>query len=446
MPCMRNQTWIAGVLALVGVAGGAVWWTQRDAADAVQYRTARIERGALAATVSASGILNPVSLVTVGTQVSGQIKSIHVDFNTVVKAGQLMAQIDPETFEYRVRSAQADVDAAQALVTTAQAGTLVSHAAVSRAQTELTEAQRAHARHLSLVSQQFIAQSEADKSQAAVNTAIEWLKSAQAQWGVSEAQVRSAQANVAQRQAALAQARVDLARTRITSPMEGIVVKRAVEKGQTVAASLQAPELFIIAQNLSDMQVESSVDEADVGRVRVGQKARFTVDAFAGQTFEGEVRQVRQAAQNVANVVTYVVVVAFNNSGGHLLPGMTANVRIVTEQRDDVLKLPNAALRVRLSGVEPLQTPRSTDFAAGSGKGTAAESPGTRGRIYLLGDDGKPRAYSVRLGLSDGTSTECLLPPDAPEAVDVKAGALVITSVLAGAATRPPAPAARAPF
>jgi hypothetical protein len=159
---------------------------------------------------------------------------------------------------------------------------------------------------------------------------------------VTEAQIKSAQAGVAQREAALAQARIDLARTRITSPVNGIVIKRAIEKGQTVAASLQSPELFVIAQNLQDMQVDASIDESDVGRIRTGQKATFTVDAFPGQTFEGTVRQVRKAAQNVANVVTYVAVVGFSNTGGRLLPGMTANVRVITDQRESVLKVPNA--------------------------------------------------------------------------------------------------------
>jgi HlyD family secretion protein len=184
---------------------------------------------------------------------------------------------------------------------------------------------------------------------------------------VTNAQVKSAQANVAQRDAALAQARIDLQRTKITSPVNGIVIKRAIEKGQTVAASLQSPELFVIAQNLSDMQVDASIDEADVSRIRTGQRATFTVDAFPGQTFEGEVRQVRKAAQNVANVVTYVAVVGFTNTAGRLLPGMTANVRVVTESRENVLKIPNSALRVRIAGVEPAASGASAPAAPASG-------------------------------------------------------------------------------
>ncbi len=339
--------------------------------DVVQYRTAKIERGSLQATVSASGAVNPVTQVSVGTQVSGQIRDLLVDFNSEVKAGQLIAQIDPETFEYRVRSAQADVEAAQAAVLTAQASAAAGRAQVARAQVDLNEAQRDYERKQSLVQMQFIAQSEADRARALVNTTTEALKATQAQVGVTEAQIKTASANVAQRQAALAQAGVDLSRTRIVSPVNGIVIKRSIEKGQTVAASLQSPELFVIAQNLSDMQVDASVDESDIGRIRNGQRATFTVDAFPGQTFDGEVRQVRKAAQTIANVVTYVAVVGFSNTSGRLLPGMTANVRIVTDQRENVLKVANAALRVRIAGVEPPAAGASAPSNGASGSATS---------------------------------------------------------------------------
>ena len=385
---MKKSYWIVGALGVaLLVAGASWWWSQRSAADAVQYRSAKIERGSLLATVSASGAVNPVTQVSVGTQVSGQIKDLFVDFNSEVKAGQLIAVIDPETFEYRVRSAQADVDAARATVLTAQANSAASRAGVSRAQVDLTEAQRDLERKQMLVEKQFITQSEADKARALVNTSTEALKSTQAQLGVTEAQIKSAQANVAQREAALAQARIDLERTRITSPVNGIVIKRAIEKGQTVAASLQSPELFVIAQNLQDMQVDASIDESDVGRIRTGQKATFTVDAFPGQTFEGEVRQVRKAAQNVANVVTYVAVVGFSNTGGRLLPGMTANVRVVIESRDNVLKIPNAALRVRIAGVEPA---------------AAASAPGGRASGASVGQAGHWSWFSQALAQPAG--------------------------------------------
>ncbi len=425
---MKKSYVVAGGVAMLLLAGGGWWWKQQAASDAVQYRTAPLTRGSLQAAVAASGAVNPVSQVSVGTQVSGQIRDLLVDFNSEVKAGQLLARIDPETFEYRVRSAQADVDAARAAVLTAQANQIAAQAQVSRAQVDLIEAQRDHERKQSLVEKQFIAQSEADKSRALVNTSVEAVKAVQAQVGVAQAQVKTAQANVAQRDAALAQARIDLDRTRITSPVNGIVIKRAIERGQTVASSLQAPELFVIAQNLSDMQVDASIDESDVGRLRAGQKASFTVDAFPGQTFEGEIRQVRKAALNVANVVTYVAVVGFSNEGGRLLPGMTANVRVITDQSDGVLKVPNAALRVRIAGVEPAQAPQpaASASALASVPAKAASRTSTRGRIFVLDGEGKPKALNVRLGITDGSNTELLLASDSPLAADLKEGAEII--------------------
>lgn len=521
---MRKTYLIGAGVAAVLLAGAlGWWWSQRGGATDVQYRTGKIERGPLQSAVSASGAVSPVTQVTVGTQVSGQIKDLYVDFNAEVKAGQLLAVIDPETFEYRVRSAQADVDAARAVVLTAQANRVAAQAQVSRARTDLAEARRTHERNLMLVDKGFVAQSTADQSNALVNTSNESVKAAEAQLGVSDAQVKSAQASVAQREAALAQARVDLARTRITSPVNGIVIKRAIEKGQTVAASLQAPELFIIARNLRDMQVEASIDEADVGRIRGGQKASFTVDAFPGQTFEGQISQVRKAAVNVSNVVSYVAVVTFSNPDGRLLPGMTANVRVVTDQRDSVLKVPNAALRVRITGVEPaapapldaVSAPAAAPATPAAGAGNAmtefrnrlvrelkldtaqtekvdaiyasarprfmqlrelpeaerskareritadirariaevltpeqkkryaeiqAEAAGrtiTRGRLYVPGADGKPRALSVRLGITDGTHTELLVGPNAPEAAELREGASVITGVTGGSTATP---------
>ena len=549
---MKRNYVVAAVLGFALLAGGGYWWSQRNAAEAVQYRTGKLERGNLLATVAASGAVNPVALVTVGTQVSGQIKELLVDFNSEVKAGQLLARIDPETFEYRVRSSQADVDAARATVLTAQANVMAAQTQVSRAQVDLDEARRDFERKQSLVEKGFIAQSEADKARALVNTSTEALKAVQAQVGVAQAQVKSAQATVNQREATLAQARIDLERTRITSPVNGIVIKRAIENGQTVAASLQAPELFIIAKNLQDMQVDASIDESDVGRLKVGQKASFTVDAFPGQTFEGQIRQVRKAATNVANVVTYVAVVGFSNEGGKLLPGMTANVRVVTDVRDNVLKVPNSAMRVRIAGVEPAAAPASSPASATSGAAadtasaatapapaSASSAPGgaggpsefrnrvvkelqldesqtarvdaiyaesrpkfmalrelaaeergkardrisadirariadvltpeqktkfaglvaeaasrtsTRGRIYLMDDEGKPKAYNVRLGITDGTSTELMVNPNGPDANVFKEGASVIIGLQtqgtakAGAAPRPAAPTPRLSF
>ncbi len=427
----------AGGLAVVLLAGaGTWWWTQQRAADQPVYRTGTLARGPLLATVAASGAVNPVTQVSVGTQVSGQIKELYADFNDEVKAGQLIAMLDPETFEYRVRSAQADVDAARAAVLTAQANAAAGRAAISRAQVDLAEAQRDFDRKRDLADKQFIAQSEVDRTRALVNTSGELLKLAQAQASVTEAQIKTAQANVAQREAMLGQARIDLGRTRITSPVGGIVIKRAIERGQTVAASLQAPELFVIAQNLHDMQVEASIDESDVGRIRVGQKAHFSVDAFPGQSFEGEVRQVRKAALNVANVVTYVAVVRFVNADGRLLPGMTANVRVATDAREDVLTVPNAALRMRIA--DATNTVAATAGAV-CASGTISINTARKGRIYLLDAVGKPVPTSVCLGITDGNRTELVAPEGA-----WKEGTLVVTGNPATGAPRPAAP--KAPF
>lgn len=424
---MKQKTRIAIGLVIVLLALGGAWWAQRGGSAEVQYRTGKIERGDLLASVAASGAVTPVSLVTVGTQVSGQIRDVLVDFNTEVKAGQLLAQIDPESFEYRVRSAQADVDAARAAVLTAQANLLATQTQVSRAQVDLNEAQRSQDRTLSLVEKQFIAQSEGDKARALVNTSAEALKATQAQVGVSQAQVSAARANVSQRDSALAQARIDLARTKITSPVNGIVIKRAIERGQTVASSLQAPELFVIAQNLSDMQVEAAIDESDVGRLVVGQKASFTVDAFPGQTFQGAVQQVRKAALNVANVVTYVAVIRFSNADGRLMPGMTANVRIVTEERKQVLKVPNAALRLRIAGVEPP-------------KADGASRSSSRGRLYVKDAKGQPQAVAVQVGVTDGTQTELIVAPASNQSADaspVSEGVEVLVAVKSAGASGP---------
>ncbi len=443
------------VVLVAGVGALGWWWSSHRAGEDVRYRSARIERGALQAAVSASGTVTPVSQVQISSQVSGQISELFVDFNSEVKQGQLIARLDPETFEYRLRQAGADVEAARASVLTAQANVQNAVAQASRAQVELSEAQRDLERRLGLVVQGFISGADADAVRARVATLAESLKVSQAQVDVARAQVRNAEAIVLQRRAQLDQARVDLSRTQIRSPVDGIVIKRSVEIGQTVAASLQAPELFVIARNLQDMQVEASIDEADISRVSPSQAVSFTIDAFPGRSFEGVVRQVRKAATTTQNVVTYTVVVAFANPGSLLLPGMTANVRIVTDTREQVLRVPNAALRVRVPGVQvrptPSEAPASAVADGGSnGMGNASPGPGARqratvqavpaglagrrstgGRIYILGEDGKPRGVDVRLGISDGVSTELLVRAGSSEAALLKDGTPVITAVIA---------------
>lgn len=370
----KKTVLIAGLVTALGAAAFAYW--HFSAAPVQQdFRLAAIERGNIVATVSSTGTLNPVVSVQVGSQVSGQIKEIFVDYNSVVKKGDVIARIDPDSFALRVNQAMADLEAARATAMTQRANVAALQAEVSRAQVALAEAERDLKRNEMLVAKGFVSQSVLEKSQSAVATARENVKTAQAQRAVGDAQVRNGEALVRQRESQLAQAKVDLERTTIRAPVEGIVISRSVDAGQTVAASLQAPVLFLIARNLTDMQVEASIDEAEIGRVAVGQDTTFTVDSFPGRTFNGKITQVRKAAQVVQNVVTYIAVISAPNPDQALLPGMSANVRIVTARRRDVLKLPNAALRFRPSGVAaPKPKP-----AAGSDKGGTAAQGGQGG-------------------------------------------------------------------
>ncbi len=387
----------------------------------------------MTATVLASGSVNPVAQVSVGTQVSGQIKELLVDFNSEVKAGQVLARIDPEKFNYALRQAQADVDVGLAAALNAQANLMAAQANLGKAQVDVDEALRDRDRKASLVAKNFIAASEAMKAQSVWQQAEQQYKAVQAQQSVAEAQLGSALANVRQRRAQWSQAKIDLDRTTIKAPVDGVVVKRSVDIGQTVAASLQTPELFIIARNLHEMQVEVSIDEADIGRVKQGQKASFTVDAFPGRTFQGEVSQVRKAASTVQNVVTYTVVLTFSNKEGRLLPGMTANVRLTTDNRENAWKVPNAALRLRM--------PDKDGLAARTPKPARSEQARDLRQMWVLDPSGKPVALMVKMGITDGQMTEVI----ATEGVELKEGMEVITAVTAGAAATPAAAAMGSP-
>lgn len=429
---MNSRRWIAGALLIALMVGGALWWSQRETAAAPQYRTVAVERGRIVAGVASSGTVNPVRQVQVGTQVSGQIVELLADFNTEVKKGQLIARIDPENFDNKVRQSRADLDAAKASVLTAQATVAAALAAVSKAQLDFDNAQRDSSRKKDLLAREFISQADFETTRNTAGTLGESLKATKAQVDVARAQVQSADATVQQREASLAQSLVDRERTQVRSPVDGVVIKRSVDVGQTVAASLQAPELFIIARDLNDMQVEVSIDEADIGRLKIGQAATFLVDAFPGRVYEGRVSQVRKAAVSLQNVITYTVVVAFSNEGGHLLPGMTANARIVTDQRDAVLKVPNAALRMKIAGVaEPVAAPaglsvNASEAAPKSASGAVASGGrgSTSGRVYVLGRDGDPVAVPIRLGVTDGTLTEVV-------AGELEEGAMVVVGQVA---------------
>ncbi|MEW6691111.1 MAG: efflux RND transporter periplasmic adaptor subunit [Pseudomonadota bacterium] len=334
------------VVAAAG-AGAWAWYGARNAGGEAKYRIGKVERGPLQAVVVASGTLNAVTTVQVGSQISGQILEIFADFNTQVKKGQVIARIDPATFELRVNQTRADLDAARSAVAVAQSTLAAQKAELGRVKVNLADAERDLGRKKMLVEKKFISPAELDKARTLYEATREQMKSVEAQIQVNESQVESARAAVKQRDALLKQAQVDLERTIIRAPVDGTVILRNIDAGQTVAASLQAPVLFTIAQDLRDMQVEAAIDEADVGRLRVGQAATFTVDAFPRRSFSGEIKQIRKSPVNVQNVISYTVVISAANPDQALLPGMTANVRVVVDSRSEVLKVANAALRFR---------------------------------------------------------------------------------------------------
>jgi HlyD family secretion protein len=393
---MKRIVSLVVVAALVGAGLWGYLYTQ-SRGNAPKYRTARVERGPLTAAVSATGNVNAVTTVQVGSQVSGQIKELAADFNTLVKKNQVIARIDPEIFEAKVSQARADVASAQATVINqeaqvqkakadvenARAALAEAKANTAKAQVSVVDANRDFDRKTALFKRELIAKSDLDSSQAAHDSAIALLdaakareqsvaagiQSAVAQLRVVEAQLQAARAQVDQKKAALVQAQVDLDHTTIRAPVNGVVVSRAVDVGQTVAASLQAPTLFTIAEDLTKMQVEVSVDEADIGRIKLEDRASFTVDSFPGLTFTGTVMQIRKAALVVQNVVTYTVVVAVDNPGGRLLPGMTANVKMIVAEKPSVLKVPNAALRYRPAGADGAGAAAAPDAGQGGGAG-----------------------------------------------------------------------------
>ena len=309
---------IVGILLVVGIG---LFFFLRGSENGQKFKTAPVTRGNLRATVTATGTLNAVTTVLVGTQVSGTVKQIYADFNSSVKKGQLIAEIDPATFQAQVEQQRANL--------------MASKANVAKAKTALADAERTMQRNKELFAKNFIARSDLD--------------TAETNYDSSRAQVNVNEAQVAQTEAALKTAEINLHYTKIVSPVDGIVVSRNVDVGQTVAASFQTPTLFTIAQDLTKMQVDTSVDEADIGKVALGQDVEFSVDAYPDRTFKGTVSQIRIAPITVQNVVTYDVVVKVDNDELKLKPGMTANVSIIVASKSGVLKIPNAALRFRPS-------------------------------------------------------------------------------------------------
>lgn len=322
------------LLTAVAVVASA-WWLWRSPSSEVRFRSAKLESGDVSVTISATGSLKALSTVDIGSQISGQIAEVRVDFNEQVSQGQVLARIDPANFEARLTQARADLSSARA--------------GLEEAQANLKNAEADFARKTELSARQLVSRSDLDLALAARDQA--------------RARVTSARAAIEQRDAAVADAALDLTYAEIRSPVDGVVLLRAAEPGQTVAASFQTPVLFQIAEDLRQMQIELAVDESDVGQIRPGQAARFTVDAFPGRQFRGAVKQVRMAATNTQNVITYPVVIDVDNADLSLLPGMTANATIEVEQRRGVLRVPNAALRFKPPGTESDSAAPATGMA-----------------------------------------------------------------------------------
>ncbi len=379
---MRRIVLIAAVLVVGLAIGGYVFFNGERKAP-VRYRTALVERGSVISLVTATGTINPVVSVQVGTQVSGMIKSLHADFNSVVKAGDVVATIDPEPFKARRDQAASNLEMAKANV--------------ARARTEQAQRRRELERAQSLIAQQFVSQNDLD-------VAITNAQGADAQVNVVMSQVKQAEA-------ALNAADLDLKYTTIRSPVNGIVVARNIEVGQTVAASFATPNLFLIALDLTKMQVDTNVSESDIGGIAEGKDATFTVDAYPGVPFSGTIRQVRLAPINVQNVVTYNVVVGVDNKDLRLKPGMTANVSIVVAQKDQVLKVPNAALRFVPPKSEQGESRRSEGKPAkadGSGRAVLTGGAAPARTIWKQGENDELVPVTVQSGISDGSATEIL--------------------------------------
>jgi len=441
---------IAGLVVVVAI--GAQMWRVHSQ-NAIHYDTVATEQGSIQASVTATGTLNAVVDVQVGSQVSGNIKALYADFNTKVTKGQLVAQIDPEIFQTQVDQSQAALGSARSAAIAAGAQVVKAKADLAGTVANEKSAESAWAkdratalnakvqwqRSDTLFSQGIVSQQDHDLAKAAsdaaeaqvaadqsqIDASKQTIQSAIAQVTVTQSQLASAQAEQRQATAVLEQAKLNLGHTRITAPVDGTVIARRMDVGQTVAASFAAPTIFEIAQDLTKMQLDTSVDESDIGNVSAGQQATFTVDAYPGTTFHGQVANVRKAPISAQNVVTYDVVIAVSNPDIKLFPGMTANARILTTKVDDTLKVPNAVLRVHPSAAVLAQV------------GLPATPAGVQQVFVFSG--GKLKAIAVTFGISDGKST-------AVTAGDLKAGDPVVvrftTGSGAGAAATNPAPGA----
>ena len=369
---MKKKIIIIIVVLLILGAGGFYFY--KSGSNGPKFRTEKVTKGTIRAAVAANGTVNAVTTVLVGTQVSGTIKNLYVDFNSPVKKGQLLALIDPATFEAQTEQARANLVAAQANLEKCEAAEL--------------DTRRTLERNRSLFSRNLVARSEFDTAETNYTSAV--------------AQVSVAKAQIEQQKAALKTAEINLRYTRILSPVDGIVISRSVDVGQTVAASFQTPTLFNIAQDLTRMQVNTSVAEADIGRINVAQPVEFTVDTYPDIVFQGKVSEIRNAPVTVQNVVTYDVIVKVDNPYFKLMPGMTANVSIITAEKHDILRISNLALRFKMP------SPKAADskpvFSAA--KQSPSEVQGEKGASVWVLSEENPQRIRIATGISDGTLTE----------------------------------------
>lgn len=363
-----RKTLIVGA-ALAAIAAGAAYLYFGRGPDPSAYRTGKVERGDIVDAITATGNIAAVTTVSVGSQISGTINEILVDFNSRVRKGQVIARIDPRLIEASVLQNEGNVENARA--------------AIEKAKISVTDTGRTYRRNQELLRDGFVSQSDVDSALTGYEQA--------------QAQLKSAEAGLKQALGSLKVAQTNLENATIRSPVDGIVISRSVDVGQTVAASFQTPTLFSIAQDLTKMQIDTNVDESDIGRAAPGQHAAFTVDAWPDREFRGKVSQVRNAPMKTENVVTYNVVVLVDNHELLLKPGMTANVTLLVKEYKDILKIPNAALRYRPSA----ERVKGASIAEpGKGKPSGGQ------RVFRLGEDGRPRRVPVRTGVSNGAFTE----------------------------------------
>ncbi|MBI3584326.1 MAG: efflux RND transporter periplasmic adaptor subunit [Nitrospinae bacterium] len=416
---------LIGILILL-ILGTIAFVSFRNKNNELKFKTEKVTRGDIEATVTATGTVNAVTTVLVGTQVSGTIKNIYVDFNSPVKKGQVIAEIDPAQFTTKVRQAEANLESAKASVENARANIENLKARLNASKSDIDKGRVAVAdvrinldRIKRLREEGLASQKDMDSSQYSYDSQVAQLKSIEAlhdsniaQLNAAEAQYKASLAQVKQNEASLDTARLDFEHTRILAPVNGIVVSRNVDVGQTVAASFQTPTLFNIAQDLTKMQIDSNISEADIGNIRVGQPVEFTVDAYPDTIFKGSVSEIRNAPITIQNVVTYDVVVKVDNSELRLKPGMTANVSIRVLNRKDVLKIPNAALRFKPPEMQDKVTARE-------------KSSG----VWII-EDRKPKRIKAATGISDGNYTELI-------SGDIKEGQELIVESLIKARGQP---------